>query len=286
MTQISHHVCDIVLDLLVPAKLTSFAGIKHAFQALALDERRPAFDPTIWRLKNNNTTQLAQCWFPGAHINIGGGNNEPSKGKDDREQLASISYAWMLDRVRPYLAFDTTSLEAQFEPLDKLSDTLIPPPQKEGWGSWLKKILPTGYARGTIDDSYSGFFRLLTFARPRTPNRYYDDEVTNEYVHPSVHYRQYAQQLLEERPYVPAALKGWVRIFDQNGQDANGRLKRGWKWVKYIKSNPQRGVENWLWEYEIGGMQKSMSLEKRLINNSWVDAVHKEVEASWKEGRT
>jgi uncharacterized protein (DUF2235 family) len=49
--------------------------IEHAFQALALDETRPPFQPAVWeRLPENRyTTDLRQVWFPGNHGNIGGG---------------------------------------------------------------------------------------------------------------------------------------------------------------------------------------------------------------------
>jgi hypothetical protein len=49
--------------------------IEHAFQALALDEHRPPFNPAVWeRLPNDKeTTDLRQVWFPGNHANCGGG---------------------------------------------------------------------------------------------------------------------------------------------------------------------------------------------------------------------
>jgi hypothetical protein len=42
---------------------------------------------------------LQQCWFPGAHHNIGGGY--PDNG------LADIALAWMVDRCRPFLDFES-----------------------------------------------------------------------------------------------------------------------------------------------------------------------------------
>ena len=49
--------------------------IEHAFQALALDEHRVPFSPTIWERTgpNKNLTDLRQVWFPGNHGNVGGG---------------------------------------------------------------------------------------------------------------------------------------------------------------------------------------------------------------------
>lgn len=49
--------------------------LEHAFHALALDEPRPPFSPSIWErtAENNGFTDLRQVWFPGNHGNVGGG---------------------------------------------------------------------------------------------------------------------------------------------------------------------------------------------------------------------
>ncbi|CEL08446.1 hypothetical protein ASPCAL11596 [Aspergillus calidoustus] len=48
-------------------------GIDYAFQALALDERRAAFAPTLWHASHESgpKNELRQCWFPGDHSTIG-----------------------------------------------------------------------------------------------------------------------------------------------------------------------------------------------------------------------
>lgn len=60
-------------------------NIEYAFHALALDETRMNFEPTMWGHKNNTTTQLRQVWFPGNHGNVGGGWPD--------QQMATISLA-------------------------------------------------------------------------------------------------------------------------------------------------------------------------------------------------
>ncbi|KAH7103410.1 hypothetical protein BKA62DRAFT_60734 [Auriculariales sp. MPI-PUGE-AT-0066] len=86
--------------------------IENAFHALALDEHRKAFAPTLWYVPNDNTTtNLHQVWFPGVHINIGGGSDDGLKEKKgDLEQIATITFAWLVDQIRPFLAFDTFAL--------------------------------------------------------------------------------------------------------------------------------------------------------------------------------
>lgn len=77
---------------------TNISGyIRHAFQALALDEHRAPFQAAVWERANRHQTavDLRQVWFPGAHSNVGG-------GYDDQE-IANISLAWY---VSLHIAYD------------------------------------------------------------------------------------------------------------------------------------------------------------------------------------
>ncbi|KAH0439697.1 hypothetical protein CcaCcLH18_02807 [Colletotrichum camelliae] len=66
--------------------------IRNAFHALALDEWRTSFAPTLWtKTKDNKTTNLRQVWFPGGHSDVGGGVKD--------NQIATISLAWMADQL-------------------------------------------------------------------------------------------------------------------------------------------------------------------------------------------
>ena len=48
--------------------------ILRAYHALAIDERRGPFKPTLWREGNASGSQVVeQLWFPGVHSNFGGG---------------------------------------------------------------------------------------------------------------------------------------------------------------------------------------------------------------------
>ncbi|KAL3425512.1 hypothetical protein PVAG01_02303 [Phlyctema vagabunda] len=80
--------------------------VRHAFQALSLDETRFAFKPTLWHLPKKSVngvkrnTVLKQCWFSGGHSDVGGGEIDPS--------LSDVSLAWMISELteRKLLAFD------------------------------------------------------------------------------------------------------------------------------------------------------------------------------------
>jgi hypothetical protein len=103
--------------------------IENAFHALALDEHREDFVPTLWsKLPNAPATQrFEQVWFPGAHSNVGGGYAEHG--------LSDVALAWMADRVEPFLELDHTYLSTRQD-------------QRDGWGL------------GKIYDSAAGFFAL------------------------------------------------------------------------------------------------------------------------------
>lgn len=47
--------------------------ISNAFHALAIDEKRKNFKPTLWDIEGDSTQVIEQVWFPGVHTNIGGG---------------------------------------------------------------------------------------------------------------------------------------------------------------------------------------------------------------------
>jgi uncharacterized protein (DUF2235 family) len=64
-----------------------------AYQALAVDERRKPFLPTLWRKQPHApaTRVLEQAWFPGDHSDAGGGYAETG--------LSDGALHWMCDRA-------------------------------------------------------------------------------------------------------------------------------------------------------------------------------------------
>ena len=79
--------------------------IDNAFQALAIDERRSAFEPCVWRKQDSASSQrLEQVWFSGVHSNIGGGYRDTG--------LSDIALSWMMERAEECgLEFDPAPLE-------------------------------------------------------------------------------------------------------------------------------------------------------------------------------
>lgn len=75
--------------------------VKYGYHALALDEERRPFRPTLWtkpkmddldgdEKKKYRLKEMRQVWFSGCHSDIGGGLSDP--------RLSDITLAWMISR--------------------------------------------------------------------------------------------------------------------------------------------------------------------------------------------
>ncbi|KAF4814013.1 hypotheticall protein [Colletotrichum tropicale] len=278
--------------------------IKHAFHAMAIDEHRKPFSPTLWHRSPQNpndleepdqsivdlregfitilengggetekskawadfiaramydelqgsNSELVQVWFPGVHINVGGGNPGILTGDEsDFEQLALISFAWMCDQIKPYLQLNDDKLN---NTLSTLADREVEQRKRmiqdlrsgKDYGSnWAakpfwkvldytgvykasKKGVPEdGWALGTIVDSFTGMMKM-SGSKYRTPGRYKEDNAdkdrseTKEEIHPSVFLRY-------ERisGYRPISLTGFERFEERSKKGSLTKVTRGWR---------------------------------------------------------
>lgn len=180
--------------------------IENAFQALALDERRAAFQPALWEKRNDNNTNLIQVWFPGVHANIGGGYPD--------QELSNITLAWMMAMLSPLL--------------DLNLDYIITQERENGdyYEDRGERIRPWSF--GKIVDSASGLFALggkvirtpgnYTRMNPQTgepTNR--PLRQTNEYVHPSVRsrFKLGGPGYADKGEYDPKALRPWRLQYEE-----------------------------------------------------------------------
>jgi len=77
--------------------------VEHACHALAIDERRKPFAPTIWKTRSGRK-RTEQAWFSGSHADIGGGHREAG--------LSLISLHWIASQAaQAGLALDQTLLD-------------------------------------------------------------------------------------------------------------------------------------------------------------------------------
>jgi uncharacterized protein (DUF2235 family) len=144
------------------------AHVDYAYHALALDEHRDPFLPTLWTPNPANThSVIEQSWFAGSHSDVGGGYWD--------RQLATISLLWMIDKAGKHgLAFDAAYLA-------KLKQSRSP---------------------GAIHDSRSWLYRQLYLPRHRWVGRQYP---ASEKIHASVRQRIAASEHSKD-PYAPSSL--------------------------------------------------------------------------------
>jgi len=188
-------------------------NVRHAFQALALDEQREAYLPSIWASTDYPESQpkeLTQCWFPGVHSSIGGSYSD--------KEIADMTLAWMIGKLeaRSLVAFEPDFV-IEMRELSALSIA-----------GGVSQTATRDWSLGKIYDSMSGIFRLAPRA-VRTPGRNCvtdpDTDVmteelllgTGEMVHPSVRVRMAlgGAGVGDDPVYEPAALKGWSVVPSQ-----------------------------------------------------------------------
>lgn len=127
--------------------------VKGAFQALAIDEQRAAFAPTLWHQQPGAGGQeLRQVWFTGVHCDIGGGYPDAS--------LSDIALLWMADRAREYgLTFVPGALSAdgpaRMTPGDsidfKIEPNVMTSPHRS-WTKFYRLVRPLNRPIGTARD--------------------------------------------------------------------------------------------------------------------------------------
>ena len=85
---------------------TELSGaVKFAYHALAIDEQRAPFEPTLWIGEPKPGQTIEQVWFCGVHSDVGGGYAE--------SELSDIPLNWMMDKARRAgLVFDAEALAA------------------------------------------------------------------------------------------------------------------------------------------------------------------------------
>lgn len=108
--------------------------VRHGAQALAIDEYRDEFVPTLWTGEAPAGSTIEQVWFAGCHSDVGGGYS-------DRE-LADIPLLWMIDRAKAaglQVDEDTPGLLPKTAAINVLGPTHDP---REGWSA-KDRLTPT-----------------------------------------------------------------------------------------------------------------------------------------------
>ncbi len=105
---------------------------RNIYHALAMDERRSQFFPTLYTMPTSgpHPEVLEQVWFRGAHADIGGGY--------PRHDVSDIPLRWMMDAMSKHgLEFKPGTIPAgALNPVATLHDELDRDPTWNFFGSW------------------------------------------------------------------------------------------------------------------------------------------------------
>ena len=72
--------------------------VKHGFHALAIDDTRKPYEPSIWKAPKERQ-EIQQMWFAGVHSDVGGGREDSG--------LSDGAFVWMMEKAQALgLAFD------------------------------------------------------------------------------------------------------------------------------------------------------------------------------------
>jgi hypothetical protein len=99
-------------------------GVDHAVQALAVDERRGPYVPTLWTRPADAAPvagqSVLQVWFPGVHSDIGGGYQDKGIGDItwDFMMRQAARRGLVIDPAQPVPALALQPLPAQHESFD------------------------------------------------------------------------------------------------------------------------------------------------------------------------
>ena len=181
--------------------LTLSPLVQFAFHALALDETRWPFKPSLWVKpreeaigKGKKTLEelerepfeqdMQQVWFSGYHSDIGGGLDDP--------RLSDISFAWMIAQCARTGLLDFTDLDSEGKET-YLIDTNAGLKQQDEKAPWS-----TSNGRANAPDWFKALMRrfLSEDRRPLTimqDNKTVEisDGSTNEMIHESVRDRPF-----------------------------------------------------------------------------------------------
>ena len=112
------HLSDIINTFFHRFKFPDYklnSKIKHAVQALSIDDARAAFEPRLWEADGN----VEQVWFAGVHSNVGGGY--PKQG------MSLVTLTWMMRKASKHelriLSNDQNSYWEHSNADDKLYDS-------------------------------------------------------------------------------------------------------------------------------------------------------------------
>jgi uncharacterized protein (DUF2235 family) len=192
------------LDVLDPARRHAFHDvtlnphIRFGRHAVAMDETRRPFAPTLWARPYAPGQDVAQVWFPGSHQDVGGGH--------ERAGLSDDALLWMVEEARGTvgLGFNPSTVEQIHpDPLDVLHDD-------DAVGGALRQLV-----EAMVGPWLEVAFQPLPRAVPRI-----DPDKPDPSIHPSAY----------ERHLTPSITGGRYRPTYVPGESATVEVFAGQPW--------------------------------------------------------
>jgi uncharacterized protein (DUF2235 family) len=159
--------------------------VDHAFHALAIDERRKPFAPTLWEIPDADlkdparTQRVEQVWFAGVHSDVGGGYSDCTP--------SDAALLWMMDRA-------------------------------EECGLALKPEARKGLEAkcdASLHDSMSTFYRAMGVYERAIRDERRDRDGTPIHTFEDVHDSVFERRRRVKPPYEPSNLKRYVDAFGE-----------------------------------------------------------------------
>ncbi|KAK9447622.1 uncharacterized protein V1518DRAFT_407141 [Limtongia smithiae] len=198
--------------------LNLVSDVENACHALALDETRYSFTPTLWFYpkevhnpdhptaeKLYTVPNFKQVWFTGAHVNIGGGQmNDAEMGsnlfaegmmntnlaadgkKENPNTLSDGTLIWMVANAKDFLEFDVDYLHVNIRAARVEKDGAATDgehPEDLDKLDDLTEGTEQPFYKGPICNNYGGLFGRLWYIlslHVRTPTRYRDTAGRND----------------------------------------------------------------------------------------------------------
>ena len=150
-------------------------SIENAYHAVAIDEHRPEYEPTLWDTppkEGQGDQKVEQVWFVGAHSDVGGGSGVTL--------LSDITLRWMQEKVQ----LGGEGLEIDAGQVPDIGDGHISESGSDSYGDFLggfyrfwrwltlrgrhyRPVKQTEHGRESVDDTALEKMRVNPSYRPK-----------------------------------------------------------------------------------------------------------------------
>jgi hypothetical protein len=223
--------------------------VERAVQALAIDEQRNNFFPTLWTPEDGaDDARVSQVWFPGVHADVGGGYKET--------ELSNATLQWMLSEAQLCGATFRPQMLGQLPKADQVLSAAV---------------------HGVLHNSLTSFYRRVGF-RPRSfPCLKQDSRRGSESISTLTLARQ-ADPPIAQAPYRPHVdpvndlevrvfanpLWNWTGIFMQEGVGYKFQVMEGQSWLDWRHACGAEGTTG-------NFVQRLLTRFKRVSDANWFE---------------